>query len=272
MAAPPRALPIDGHVHTEWSWDAARGSMEGTCRKAVDLGLPAVAFTEHADFVTIHDGQHALDVPGYLEAVERCRAGFPELRILTGVELGEPHWFPDAAAEVLAAGQLERVLGSVHCIEVDGRTVDMSMKGLLTPEVAAALMRAYLMETLAMLESEPAFEVLAHLDYPKRYWPHGELPFFENDFEEEYRDVLHTAARRGCVLEVNTTRGIEPHRGLCPGLTVVRWWWEAGGKAVAFGSDTHEPARLAGGFELAAQVVEAAGFRPAPEPTAYWLR
>jgi histidinol-phosphatase (PHP family) len=264
--------PIDGHVHTEWSWDAARGSLEGSCRKALELGLPAIAFTDHADFVTIHNGQRRLDVAGYLEAIERCRALFPDLRILSGVELGEPHWFPEEAAEVLAAGGLERILGSVHCIEVEGRPADLSRRGLLTPETAPGFMRAYLAETLAMIESDPGFEILAHIDYPKRYWPHTDRPFFENEFEEEYRDVLHAAARRGCVLEVNTTRGGEPHRALCPGLPVLRWWWEAGGTAVSFGSDAHEPSKIAAGFELAAKIVEAVGFKPAPEPTAFWRR
>ena len=43
-------LPPDGHVHSEWSWDAAGGSMERSCARAVELGLPSIAFTEHADF------------------------------------------------------------------------------------------------------------------------------------------------------------------------------------------------------------------------------
>ncbi|MEU8278489.1 PHP domain-containing protein [Microbispora bryophytorum] len=42
-------LPADSHVHSEWSWDAPLGSMERTCEKAVELGLPAIAFTEHVD-------------------------------------------------------------------------------------------------------------------------------------------------------------------------------------------------------------------------------
>jgi histidinol-phosphatase (PHP family) len=48
MSAP--QLPSDSHVHSEWSWDAADGSMERTCARAVELGLASVAFTEHADF------------------------------------------------------------------------------------------------------------------------------------------------------------------------------------------------------------------------------
>ena len=46
----PSTLPADSHVHSQWSWDALAGSMEDTCRRAVEIGLPAVAFTEHADF------------------------------------------------------------------------------------------------------------------------------------------------------------------------------------------------------------------------------
>jgi histidinol-phosphatase (PHP family) len=38
-------LPPDSHVHSQWSWDALAGSMVETCRRAVDLELPSVAFT-----------------------------------------------------------------------------------------------------------------------------------------------------------------------------------------------------------------------------------
>ncbi|TMF40082.1 MAG: histidinol-phosphatase, partial [Chloroflexi bacterium] len=37
-------LPPDLHVHTEWSYDGRRGSMERSCERAIELGLPAVAF------------------------------------------------------------------------------------------------------------------------------------------------------------------------------------------------------------------------------------
>lgn len=88
-------LPADGHVHTEWSWDTATGDMERTCARAVELGLPAVAFTEHVDHVSWpvaesdldgHDHLKChlsadgllepppLDVEGYLECIELPRA------------------------------------------------------------------------------------------------------------------------------------------------------------------------------------------------------
>jgi histidinol-phosphatase (PHP family) len=242
--------------------------MELSCERALALGLPAIAFTEHAEWNKVHPGQHSVDIAGYFDAIERCRAKFKELRILTGVELGEPHWFPRETAEVLAAGPLEQVHGSIHCIRFDGGLLDASQfrerAGLDFP----AAVREYFRETLAMLESGLPFETLAHIDYPKRYWLDGVGPYHEKDFEPEIRAVLVAAASTGRVLEVNTTRG----RILCPDITVVRWWHEVGGQAVQYGSDAHDPDKIAEGFKLATQMVEAAGFKPAKDPMALWRR
>jgi histidinol-phosphatase (PHP family) len=242
--------------------------MERSCERALEIGLPAIAFTEHADWALVHEGQHAVDIAGYLEAVERCRAKFKSLRILTGVELGEPHWFPKETAAVLAAAPLDQVHGSIHCIRLDGNLLDASQfrrrPGIDFPRAV----REYFRETLAMVDSGQPFETLAHIDYPKRYWLDGLAPYREEDYEEEIRAILSAAARTGRVLEVNTTRGDK----LCPDLTVVRWWRELGGQAVSYGSDAHQPDKVAGGFELATQMVEAAGFKPAPDPMALWRR
>jgi histidinol-phosphatase (PHP family) len=242
--------------------------MERSCERAIGVGLPAIAFTEHADWALVHEGQHSVDIAGYLDAVERCRAKFKGLRILTGVELGEPHWFPRETAEVLAAGPLDQVHGSIHCIRLDGELLDASQfrqrEGIDFP----GAVREYLRETLAMVESNQPFETLAHLDYPKRYWLDGLAPYREQDYEAEIRAVLVAAAGTGRVLEVNTTRG----HTLCPDITVVRWWREVGGQAVQYGSDAHQPDKVAEGFLLATQMVEAAGFKPARDPMALWRR
>jgi len=241
--------------------------MEQSCERALELGLPALAFTEHADWALVHEGQHSVDLDGYFDSIERCRARFSDLRILTGVELGEPHWFPEETAAVLAAGPLDQVLGSIHCIRLDGGMLDASQfrtkKGIDFP----AAVREYFRELLAMVDSGQAFETLAHLDYPKRYWPAG-AAYEEKNYEAEIRTVLRAAAGTGRVLEVNTTRGDR----LCPDLTVVRWWREMGGQAVQYGSDAHSPDRVAEGFRVATQMVESAGFKPAHDPVSLWRR
>ena len=276
-------LPPDGHVHTEWSWDADHGSMERSCAHAVDLGLPSIAFTEHADFTRWviepevvaqvrsrrpawigPDGRFSpppLDAAGYLACVQRCREQFPGLRILSGTELGEPHWHEDDVKAVLGAGTFDRVLGSVHSLVLDAtRLVDF----LFDRAEPADLIRAYLGETLRLVESSAPFAVLAHIDYPVRHWPREAGAFDAARFEEEYRTVLAALARSGRALEVNTHIPLP--------TVIVRWWYESGGQALVFGSDAHRPSIVARRFPEAASAAEAAGFHPGRYPHDFWRR
>lgn len=278
------SLPADSHVHTEWSWDAARGSMDRTCARALELGLPAVAFTEHVDHTVwsldrshVEAGAHLLsftsseglvtpppfDAAGYLEAVADCRERYPALRILSGLELGEPHLHAAAVARVLAAGTFDRVLGSLHCLsDGDGWTEPGELFGR---RPAAEIVRTYLRDVATMVAADDTFEVLAHIDYPVRSWDEAtDGPFEPADFEVEFRHVLATVADAGKALEINTVLPLHP--------TVVRWWHEAGGDAVTFGSDAHEPAELARRFREASDLAEACGFRAGADLHALWRR
>ncbi|MGI8847304.1 MAG: PHP domain-containing protein [Candidatus Dormibacteria bacterium] len=284
MSAP--VLP-DRHVHSQWSWDARYGDMLATCRRAADLGLPAVAFTEHADFTPWENGQPRvrgvripdnsartgdLDIVGYWDSIDRCRAACPDLHIESGVELGEAHLFPDRVDAMLGHRPLDRVLGSVHCILLDGVLTDLSAHGLLTATDAPGLFARYLEATLDLVTSAAPFAILAHLDYPKRYWPHAELPFDERDHEDQLRDVLRALARSGRILEINSSRALAAPRGPNPGPVIVRWWYEEGGGAVSFGSDAHQPEHLAAGLGDLAAIAEMAGFRGGKDPLAFWTR
>ncbi|HEY2811851.1 MAG TPA: PHP domain-containing protein [Acidimicrobiales bacterium] len=207
--AQPAALPGDNHVHTEWSWDAVAGSMEGSCARALELGLPSIAFTEHVDLTrwvltrkqaartspdrVDGDGRFEpprLDVDGYLACVERCRDRFPDLRILSGVELGEPHWFEDEIDTLLSHGAFDRVLGSMHSVELDDGpwVVDALYGDDAPPDLdPSSVVRGYLQETVRMVESSAVFAVLAHIDYPVRHWPSDGPAFDPFDFEDEFR-------------------------------------------------------------------------------------
>jgi histidinol-phosphatase (PHP family) len=284
-------LPADNHVHSEFSWDTGvNASMEETCRHAVKIGLPAVAFTEHVDFTEWGDHDHPVaagepiagapatapaeiaerervlpvDVDGYLASIEKCRRLFPQLRILSGIEAGEPHHFAGSVAAVLNRGQFDRVLGSLHSIVYNGRLLYADRLFRYVP--ADVVVRDYFAELLRLVEGSDVFQVLAHCDYPRRYWPVARAgEYREADYEEEYRAVFRALAASDRALELNTTSPLAS-------TTLMRWWYEEGGGAVSFGSDAHVPVRVGRLFDVAVDIVEAAGFRPGRDEYDFWRR
>jgi histidinol-phosphatase (PHP family) len=249
----------------------------------MELGLPSIAFTDHADFTSwviepelqaaigpshaariSPEGEFSpppLDAAGYLACVQVCRDLFPDLRVLSGVELGEPHWHADQVAAVLSTGDFDRVLGSVHSLTTDGTQMVDLLAGRMDRD---ELIRAYLGEALRLVDSAAPFAVLAHIDYPVRYWPATAGRFDATVFEDEYRTVLRSLARSGRALEVNTEVPLPAE--------IALWWHEAGGDALVFGSDAHEPSAVASGFAGAAAMAQAAGFHPGRYPHDFWRR
>jgi len=270
-------LPPDNHVHTQWSWDApAEASMARACEQALTAGVPAVAFTDHLDFTIATDGDriaaehidprpyarmYLLDVPGYLATVQECRQRYPDLRILTGAEIGEAHMWAASARAVVAKAGFDRILGSLHSIPFDGRLT--AADELFRRMPAGEVMRRYLAELLRLVEGSDIFQVLAHLDFPRRMWPRAAAPYDERAFEPEIRAVLRALAASGRVLEVNTKSPLAS-------AELLGWWREAGGTAVSFGSDAHQYWRVGDRFKLAVDVVEAAGFRAGRDRFDFW--
>jgi histidinol-phosphatase (PHP family) len=255
--------------------------MERSCQRAVDLGVRSIAFTEHSDFTawTIPaevvasmpskyqamvrpDGTlkpPPFDVDGYLECIQRCRDRFRELRILSGVELGEPHWHGRDVAGLLRSAEFERVIGSVHSLRDGNRALVVErLHGVRSPE---DLMRDYLAETVTMVESSADFEILGHLDYPLRAMPAAlEL----HGFHEEFRAVLDALARSRRVLEINSVVPLPE--------TILRWWCECGGRAVSFGSDAHDQDDVARDFARLGALAKGFGFRPGGHESDPWIR
>jgi histidinol-phosphatase (PHP family) len=164
---------------------------------------------------------------------------------------------------MVAPAGVDRILGSLHAIPWDGRLT--AADDLFRRMPAAEVMRQYLAELVRLVEGSDIFQVLAHLDFPRRMWPQAAGPYEELAFETEYRAVLRALAASDRVLEVNTKSPLVS-------AELLRWWREAGGRAVSFGSDAHQPWRVGDKFKLAVDVVEAAGFHAGRDRFDFWRR
>jgi histidinol-phosphatase (PHP family) len=162
------------------------------CRRALKIGLPALAFTEHLDLTgwvidpedlldhlrpLVGDNglliPEPLDVAGYLESVERCRRQFPELRILSGVEFGQPHIDADQARQLVDLSALDRVNGSLHTLPISDESGALRYEPitLYRQWPAERVIWEYLAGARRMIAGSDMYEVFTHIDYAVRYWP-----------------------------------------------------------------------------------------------------
>src|SRR5690349_5282897 len=156
----PRTGRWSSHAPVRWSWGCRRSPSPSTPTSPAGSSAPKPQGGCGWPSAWIGpDGRFSpppLDAAGYLASVQRCRDRFPGLRILSGTELGEPHWHKDEVRALLGAGTFDRVLGSVHSLELDAtRLVDL----LFDQADPAVLLLAHLDEPLRLAESPAPFAV-----------------------------------------------------------------------------------------------------------------
>ncbi|WP_425955585.1 hypothetical protein [Xylanimonas sp. McL0601] len=190
------------------------------------------------------------------------RYEFPQLRIHTGVEFGQPHLMGGRAEAIVDLDLVDRVLGSLHTLDLgDGPAEPHTLFRKHDP---AEVMRAYLEHVPAMVKGSEAFEVFTHIDYAVRLWPVATAgPFDPRAFEDGSRAAMRSIAEGGRALEMNTRRLWS---------WIPKWWADSGGKAVIFGSDAHTPEAIASNFPQATAMLEHFGFRPGSTPEQFWTR
>lgn len=246
-------IPHDYHMHTCFSADGT-DTPEAMCRRAVELGLPEIGFSEHWD-VGPHEEQPRFfrPEPWYAE-IERLRGLFAgRLSIRAGIEVAEPHLYPRQTAEVLARAPFDYVLGSVHYVGPDL----MFDENYFHQHSADEVYSAYFDEVETMLRSAD-LDVVSHLDVPART---GKpiLGYDPARYEEQIRRILELVIQRGLALDVNAAGLRKPARNLMPDPLILQWYAEMGGRRLTLGSDAHNAGHLGLGLETALEALRAAG-------------
>ena len=146
----------DCHSHSNCSFDAV-DPMEAMCAQAEKLGLTYYTVTDHCecdqyDYCPYFEGKKYFDVVrrSYAE-LEENQKRFPNLRLLKGIELGQPLQALDAAEDALHGRAYDYVIGSLHNIahEQDFYWLDPAS---FTPEKMDIVFHSYFKEILEMLE------------------------------------------------------------------------------------------------------------------------
>jgi histidinol-phosphatase (PHP family) len=240
------------HNHTRFS--DGKASVADMTRAAESAGLGEVGIADH---LTVHPegkafkwAMPAARLEEYCAEVRAAAAGIP-------VRLGiEADFFPETVEEtrtLLARHPFDFVIGSVHFAE--GFLFDESRQrwAELSPEECAAKWRLY-WERVSGLARSRAFDVMGHLDLPKKFgfWMRGAE-------QEPAWAALDAMAEAGMALELNTSGWHQPCREPYPSRELLREACRRGIPLI-ISADAHCPEDVARCFADAAAMAREAGY------------
>jgi len=245
----------DYHVHTSFSMDS-ESRMEAVCQSAIARGIDEIAITDHLDFGPLESDQ-PFPTDGYLAAIQRCQEQFRgQLTVRVGIEVGEPHLFPEQAATVISNDSFDVVLGSAHYAK--------GMQAAWLPSFFDQPLRtAYdsYFRQVVDLAAEGDFDVLAHLDLVKRdARKFGKMYDGPGPYADMIRTALVSLVERGKGIELNTSPLRRGQPEPCPSLEILRWYRELGGEILTLGSDAHVPEAVGSHIDAVREMAMSVGF------------
>ena len=246
-------IPHDYHMHSTFSEDGA-SFPEEMCRRAVKLGIPEIGLTEHWDVGPYEKNPRFFQPEPWYAEMERLRDLFAgKLTIRAGIEVSEPHLYPQPAAEVLTRAPFDYVLGSVHFVGPHLMFDEAYFRACTADEVY----RAYFTEVETLLQTAD-LDILAHLDIPVRT-AKPILGYDPTRYEHQIRRILRLVIDRNLALDVNAAGLRKAAQNLMPDPLILKWYAGMGGKHITLGSDAHTANHVGLHLDLALEAVHAAG-------------
>lgn len=249
----------DLHTHSIYSFDAERDATPaGLCGAALRNGVGILAVTDHYDI----GYPYKFDPIERETAIEAAKKEFADrVMLLRGIELGEMLDDPEEAQAVRSAVPYDVVLGSLHGLSGEGDFCFLDYENRTDADLLGLWARYR--EELVRLASEGDFDVLTHIRYPERYFiRHGRsgLLNIEESGERFFEPVFRALIRRDKALEINTAIVRKSGLPVDPGLALLRFYRELGGRLITIGSDAHRLRDVGADTEQALRAAAEAGF------------
>lgn len=252
----------DLHIHSNNSFDA-KCSVDEICKIAIDSGIGTIAITDHCEAEYIDKGEDCefgsfdRQIPQSLKDTEAAIEKYKgKLKILRGLELGEPMHDLRQTQKALDYGDFDFILASVHNLRgrddfyyMDFNSVDIDQ-----------ILNEYFDE-LAETASFEHFDSLAHLTYPLRYIfeRQGFLPDL-SAYSDKIDNIFNILIKNNKALEINVQSLFKPMKQPMPDFPLVKRFFDLGGKYITIGSDAHTAEKIGKGIEVGFEVAKKAGF------------
>jgi len=237
--------------------------MEEMIVKGISLGLTSMCFTEHMDMDYVYNtpeetGIFELNTDSYLYDFIRFKEKYAgKIKLLFGVELGlQPH-LGRRLVVYSKSYDFDFIIASSHICNGRDPYYPSFFEGRSDEEAY----REYFSSILENLKAFQNFDVYGHLDYVVRYGKTRDTEYCYDKYQDILDPILETILEAEKGIEINTGAINYGLRDLNPCIGILKRYRALGGEIITVGSDAHRPDALAKGFERAAEILTACGFR-----------
>jgi len=245
----------DNHVHSNNSGDA-RDSLLDACRRAAEIGLSQITFTEHIDFEFTDECYGTFDYSRYKSEMAAAREEFEgRLSIYAGVEIDFQERFRSRIEDFLSDKEFDYILGAAHY--VDNLILSKHQEYFPGKDEREAYEPYF--EVVWAAVNSGLFDAIAHLDLCKRYGTLYYGPFRVERYESTIKSILGAVVGQGLALELNTSGLRQAPRETFPGPEVLEMYAKLGGRRIVIGSDAHKAEDVGAGLAEAGRIVASLG-------------
>ena len=223
---------IDTHLHGNFSNDS-NIDYRHLCKKAESLNYKYLVITEHFDLTDIELVNFGLlPLKVYFAELDKVRNEFPNIEILTGLELGEPHLCMEHAKRLFKIFKPDFLIGSLH-VTSSGKNVSLRFEREVTKECITE----YYENNLEMVE-KGGFDTLGHLGIFKRSIVTELMPD-ERHAYPVIDEIFRVMRRNNIALEVNNSGFKSKLNNHVPDPIILSRYKKLGGELITISSDSH---------------------------------
>lgn len=252
----------DLHIHSYKSFDADKdATIVNILETAEKRGLQQIALCDHYDINWVITGENPdIDFKDSRELINKAKKRIPNnIDFLLGIELGQPHHFPEESNRVLSENNFDFVLCSLHNArdEQDFYYIDYKNINILN------LIRIFekYNEELCELANWGEYHSLAHITYPVRYFSINNIHIPLKKYYDVYKKLFSILIHRGIALEVNTSGLRKRLNATSPPFDVLEIYKSMGGELITVGSDAHNLSGIFGGIAYTYECLLKLGFK-----------
>lgn len=247
-------MPADYHLHTPLCRHAT-GWPTDYARRAVELGLEEIGFSDHSPMPALFDDWRMLveELPEYFAAVDQAREAFPDLPIRLGLEVdwleGGEKWIDELAGRA----SWDYLIGSVHYLGDWNFDNPAEMARFSDYGVEEAWDRYW--QLFGKAARSGKFDIMGHPDLVKKFKhrPGGDLRRY-------YEPAVQACVDADVAIEINTAGLFKPVAEFYPAAEFLELAAQAG-VPLTINSDAHAPGEVGRAFPEAVALARRCGFQ-----------